>query len=126
LQPLDLLGYYQPTSNPAFDSIEKFQPVFQRRFGNFLPLLRPALSRVKNPAVSDMPNIDLDTLAIMGPSRPGNVAFRHALQQLSFDPLEFAADIVDNIAGFQAVREHVPCIGFDLELQRCRIRFVKS
>src|SRR5262249_4511155 len=48
-----------------------------------------------------------------------------SLQQLTLNPLQFLADIVDNVAGLQAVRQDVPCIRFYFELARDRIRLVE-
>jgi hypothetical protein len=36
--------------------------------------------------------------------------------ELAAHPVEFAANIVDNVAGLEIVGQHVPRIGFDLEL----------
>src|SRR5215475_9511121 len=48
-----------------------------------------------------------------------------SLQQLTLNPLQFLTDVVDNVAGLQAVRQDVPCIRFYFELARDRIRLVE-
>src|SRR5437870_6146393 len=53
------------------------------------------------------------------------VAISLLLCQLSLHPFKFLADVVHDIAGFEAVREYVPRIRLDLELSRHRIGFVE-
>src|SRR5215510_6133202 len=47
------------------------------------------------------------------------------LQQLALNPLQFLADIVNDVAGLQAVGQDVPRVSLDLELTRNWIRLVK-
>src|SRR5437763_17205063 len=47
------------------------------------------------------------------------------LLQLSADPFDFARDIIDDVAGLEMVRQHVPGVGLDLELARQRLRLVE-
>jgi hypothetical protein len=44
--------------------------------------------------------------------------------QLPAHPFDLAADVVDDVAGFQVLRQYVPCVGLDLELARQRFLFV--
>src|SRR6476469_9380797 len=45
--------------------------------------------------------------------------------QLATHPVEFAAHIVDDVAGLEVVGQHVPGVGLDLELPRQRPRLVE-
>src|SRR5437763_7076468 len=47
------------------------------------------------------------------------------LLQLSADPFDFARDIIDDVAGLQMIRQHVPGVGLDLELTRQRLGLVE-
>src|ERR1700681_289685 len=49
-----------------------------------------------------------------------------ALTQLAAHPFEFAADVIDDIAGLQIFRQHVPGIGLDLELARQWLHFMEA
>src|SRR5262249_46026123 len=46
--------------------------------------------------------------------------------ELAAHPFELAADIVDDIAGLQILRQHVPGIGLDFELARQRLLLVEA
>src|SRR6516225_12316921 len=48
------------------------------------------------------------------------------LSELTLHPVELAADIVDDVAGLEVVRQHVPGVGLDLELARQRFRLVEA
>jgi hypothetical protein len=48
-----------------------------------------------------------------------------SLQQLALHPLQFFTDIVNDVAGLQAVGQDVPRVRFDLKLPGDGIRFVK-
>src|SRR5690606_24184918 len=39
-------------------------------------------------------------------------------EQLALDPLELASDVIDDVAGLQVLRQHVPRVRFDLEVRR--------
>src|SRR5690606_18646994 len=46
-------------------------------------------------------------------------------EQLALDPLELASDVIDDVAGLQVLRQHVPRIRFDLEVRRQLVRLVE-
>src|SRR4029453_1108421 len=46
------------------------------------------------------------------------------LRELPLDPIQLAGDIFDDVARFEVSREHVPRIGFDLEMRRERCLLV--
>ena len=49
-----------------------------------------------------------------------------ALHQLPAHPVELAADIVDDVAGLEAVGQHVPGIGLDFQMPRQRLLLVEA
>src|SRR5208282_6586063 len=68
--------------------------------------------------------------AMTWPMRPSpiNPTFMAPLlrAELAAHPVDLAADIVDDVAGFEVFRQHVPGIGLDFELPRQRLLLVKA
>src|ERR1022692_915554 len=59
--------------------------------------------------------------------KSGGQAFPdHALDELAAHPLKFPANIVDDVAGLEAIGQHVPSIGLDLEMAREWFLLVKA
>ena len=46
--------------------------------------------------------------------------------KLGFHPLQFFDDVVDDVSGLQMLGQHIPGVGFDLELGRQRIGSVEG
>src|ERR1051326_6596082 len=61
----------------------------------------------------------------MKPTFMANPRYAVALLKLTFDPFDLARDVVDDVAGLQMLRQHVPGVGLDLELTRQRLRLVE-
>ena len=50
-------------------------------------------------------------------SNPQFLGFsNHCLRKLPSNPLDFPADILDDVARLEMFGEHIPCVGLDLQL----------
>jgi NAD(P)H-dependent FMN reductase len=77
--PRLLFGPLQPAVDAAADGIQQFQPVFQRRVGDGLPLFKTPVAHKELPAVADMLRVNLDPLALVGTPLPTDLSLGHSL-----------------------------------------------
>jgi hypothetical protein len=91
------MGASKDLAYAYFAALHKDAIATKRRFGA-VALMSEVGSEADVAAVDDVGLADLDKLAP--------------------DPVELAADIVDDVAGLQTVWQHVPGVGLDLEVAR--------
>ncbi len=70
-------GTQQPAIDAAAHRIEQFQPIFQRRIGDVLPLIETTFASEETPLSTDMLGIALQWSPIFGGALPTYFSFGH-------------------------------------------------
>ena len=71
------------TRDEALNGIKQFQPIFQGRFGDRLPLIESLLALKEIPFASDALSIDLQLVAFFGNAFPTDLGLGHLSLVLS-------------------------------------------
>ena len=69
--------FQQLAADAAFYRIEQLHPVFQRRIFHHLPRFRPPFTRIEDPTVANLIDIDFHALAISVSPRPADIPLGH-------------------------------------------------
>src|SRR4051812_30538473 len=86
--------------------------------------MKPTFMAMSSPRIQQqVQNKRLDSGFARSRSRPGMTLC--GLLKLRANPFELARDVIDDVAGLEMIREHVPGIGLDLELPRQRLPLVE-
>jgi hypothetical protein len=70
-------GLIAATHDEALYSVEQFEPVFQRRFGDVLPLVEALFAVKKFPFAANVLRVDLQLDAFVSDSFPTDFCFGH-------------------------------------------------
>jgi hypothetical protein len=70
-----VVGHVASPCDEPLHGVEQFQPVFQRRFGNGLPVVKTPGAMEKTPLALHALNIDLQLLAVLGDAFPTDFCF---------------------------------------------------
>src|SRR5258706_3855952 len=70
-----VVGHVASPRDEPLHGVEQFQPVFQRRFGNGLPVVKTPGAMEKTPLALHALNIDLQLFAVLGDAFPTDFCF---------------------------------------------------
>jgi len=72
-----VVGLVAAADDEALDGVEEFQPIFQGRFGDGLPLVEAFFAVKEFPFASDVLGVDLEFEAVFGDTFPTDFSFGH-------------------------------------------------
>jgi len=70
-------GLVSPADDEALQGVEEFEPIFERRFGDVLPLVEALFAVKKFPLASDVLGVNLELDAFVGDAFPTDFSFGH-------------------------------------------------